>query len=101
MGVDGLRADKVFPLLVGKGYRRRRIAGSHHIFSCPGRGSIPVPVHDHKIRMDVFQAILKQLWKAEQKAEFLSELSLSEEKTSSLTEVSTPKESDKSNNKSA
>ena len=96
MGVDGLRADKVFPLLVGKGYRRRRIAGSHHIFSCPGRGSIPVPVHDHKIRMDVFQAILKQLWKAEQKAENpKSEISQSEEKTSSLTEVSTPKESDK------
>lgn len=44
-----------------RGWSLDRIRGSHHIFSKPGRGSFPVPVHKGKVKAAYVKAIEKLL----------------------------------------
>ena len=55
-----VREDKFFSLLKGLGYERTRITGSHHRFQ-RGDHSFPIAVHNHEVRDDVVQRVLKML----------------------------------------
>jgi predicted RNA binding protein YcfA (HicA-like mRNA interferase family) len=37
-------------MLEVKGYRLTRISGSHHVFTKPGSRSVPIPVHNGKVK---------------------------------------------------
>lgn len=37
-------------MLEAKGYRLARIPGSHHVFVKPGARSVPIPVHQGKVK---------------------------------------------------
>ncbi|CAD7945522.1 unnamed protein product [Amoebophrya sp. A120] len=54
-----MRADRLFEILQEHGYELQRITGSHFMLSKPGRGVLPVAVHDHQVREDAADAILR------------------------------------------
>lgn len=53
-----MRSHDFFQLLEAEGFAKVRVSGSHFIFRRSGRGSLPVPVHDHQVRPDVAEKIL-------------------------------------------
>ncbi len=59
---------KVRRLFEAKGWVLNRIRGSHHVFSKPGRGSFPVPVHHGKVKAAYVKAIEKLLEREEGEA---------------------------------
>jgi predicted RNA binding protein YcfA (HicA-like mRNA interferase family) len=45
-----IRYIEIRRLLESHGWKLDRVRGSHHVFSKPGEGSFPVPVHNGKVK---------------------------------------------------
>lgn len=45
-----IRFSDIRRLLESHGWTLERVRGSHHVFSKPGEGSFPVPVHNGKVK---------------------------------------------------
>ena len=43
------------------GYRLDRIAGSHHIFTAPGRNHVNIVVHKNKVKVIYIKKLLEEL----------------------------------------
>ena len=56
-----IRFADVRRLFESKGWSLNRIRGSHYIFSKPGHGSFPVPVHNGKVKAGYVKAIEKRI----------------------------------------
>jgi predicted RNA binding protein YcfA (HicA-like mRNA interferase family) len=53
------RFSQVRKLLEAKGYRLARINGSHHIFTKASARSVPIPVHNGKVKPAYIRLIEK------------------------------------------
>ncbi|CAD7926231.1 unnamed protein product [Amoebophrya sp. A120] len=67
-----IRSDRVFRLCNAKGWSVKTIRGSHHMLHREGHGRIPVPVHDHKVRIDVLRHVLQSIEHAEEGVEVVT-----------------------------
>ena len=60
-----VRFDVVRRQFESQGWTLNRVRGSHHIFSKPGQGSFPVPVHKGRVKAVYVKAIQKRLGQGE------------------------------------
>ncbi|CAD7973784.1 unnamed protein product [Amoebophrya sp. A120] len=64
-----LAYTSVEKILTRLGYSHTRTRGSHHQFTHPHRATQPVPVHNHKVRPDVFRLILRNIERVREREE--------------------------------
>ena len=84
------RALDLFKILEAEGWQQHRVTGSHFIFRKPNCRSIPVAVHDNKVRPALARLVLKQARRTVMNAEEGSVDTTVERPPSAIEQVSDP-----------